>query len=128
MGNFSLFDLIDLVGYPQAKQVKGMGFTQAMANTLWASIPGFAAAKLESNIFNFWQESLNTDRLKAKNSSQGLIYGRRLGERFATEIPDPFDNSWHRIQNGMTRSFFSKDLRRMGSAFHPNCHRKYNEY
>ncbi len=118
-GNFSLFELIDLVGLPDATQVTGTSFTMTNATSLWAGITGFSAARLEAGIFNTWQDIVASERLKPKTSALGLILGKRLGDRFASLNPEAPDNSWHRIQHDMVRNFLYVDFRRVSSAINP---------
>ena len=112
--NFSLFQLIDLVGYQTAEQ-QARGLDLATARTEWASIPGFTGARLEPDIFRAWR--LNTRIFTPtldKDTPLGFMYGQRLGDRIATTGTPSADNKWYR-ELPANAGFFYKDVRRTGS-------------
>ena len=84
-GNFSLYELIDLVGFPTVEQ-NDRGFNFATAQTEWASIPGFSAARFELGIFQAWNLGTRTFSPSLdKDTALGFMYGQRLGDRIATQ-------------------------------------------
>ena len=111
--NFTLHDLIKIVGIPTADQ--RFNLTMAQAVILWTPLPGFSAVKLEQRIFDAWQNSINSVRTMDKDTTYGLIYGNRLGDRFAGNIGKvKADHSWYLAMNDPF-DFISRDMRRMSS-------------
>lgn len=114
-GNYSLFELVDLIGFPDNIQ-RDSTYTLANALVDWAGVSGFNGAGVELGIFNAWQEIQTGERAKAKDSSLGIMYGRRLGDRFANADNRIADNTWYRAQP-INRNFFYKDVRRTGTEY-----------
>lgn len=118
-GNFTLFELIKIVGIPDATQRDSSLFDMNAAITAWTPLTGFVAARLEQDIFDAWQNTIQTgERVIARCSNLGLMYGRRLGDRFATDTNTTLaDNSWYMDATSGNRDFIFNDIRRTDTRF-----------
>ena len=112
--DYSLYELISLVGFPTARQKNVLDL--ATAKTEWSSsIAGFDQTKLSFDVFERWQEYiLDGGRFRQKHSALGLMYGSRLGERYALSEPQKADNNWY-INYINKRIGVRRDFRRMSS-------------
>lgn len=99
-GNYSLFELVGIVGVPTPLTPPPANLAQAR-NT-WAALRdfdgvtlSFDGAKLEQTIFDAWLELSDPGPLQAKNSKLGICHASRLGERRGKTIPIPRKNNWY---------------------------------
>lgn len=119
-GNLDVFRLIDLVGFPTARQRDGTTYTRSIALTEWSGISGISATTLEQGVFDAWQFSIeNGEPFMVKDSVYGLMYGKRLGDRFADATVKAADNTWFRAES-IPSDFMYKDIRRISSNFFPS--------
>ncbi len=118
-GNYSLYDLINLVGLPTAKDKTNL-INLADAINEWQRYPTFDPNKLEADMLINWLLSDSGQRAIIKDCTLGMMYGLRLGDRFAsTSNLSLGDNKWFLSQPAES-DFFYRDQRRISSNLIPS--------